>query len=158
MGNKVKPVPDGYHTITPYISVKGAARALAFYKDAFGAEELYRLDMPDGRVGHAEIRIGDSRLMLADEMPEMPDAVTRSPQTLGATTTGLSLYVDDVDARFARAVAAGAKMKRPVTNQFYGDRSGTLEDPFGHIWTIGTHVEDVSPEEMQRRTAKMLGG
>jgi PhnB protein len=153
MASKVDPVPAGYHTVTPYISVKGAAKALDFYKRAFGAEVLVRMDMPDGRVGHAEIKIGDSFVMLADEMPEMADAVTKSPATLGATTFGLMIYLDGVDARFKQALEAGAKIKRPVQDQFYGDRTGTLEDPFGHIWTLGTHVEDVSPEEMKKRMA-----
>jgi PhnB protein len=151
----VKPVPEGYHTLTPYLSVKGASDAIAFYKKAFGAEELARMPMPDGRVGHAELQIGDSRLMLADEMPEMGDAVTKSPRTLGGVTAGLCLYVADVDALFARAVAAGAVAKRPLTNQFYGDRSGVVEDPFGHLWTLATHVEDVPPEEMKRRMAAL---
>jgi PhnB protein len=150
-----KPIPDGYHSITPYLSVKGAARALEFYKRALGAEELYRLDMPDGRVGHAELRIGDSRLMLADEMPEMPDIVARSPESLRGTSFGINLYVPDADAAFKRAVDAGAKVRRPLQTQFYGDRSGTIEDPFGHVWTISTHVEDVSPDEMKRRMAQM---
>jgi PhnB protein len=151
MAAKVKPVPEGYRTVTPYLSVKGASDAIAFYKKAFGAEELVRMPMPDGRVGHAELQIGDSRVMLADEMPEMGDAVTKSPRSLGGTTFGLALYVPDVDAFFKRAVDAGAKQMRPLANQFYGDRSGVVEDPFGHIWTIATHVEDVSPEEMKKR-------
>ena len=151
MAAKVKPVPEGYRTVTPYLSVKGASDAIAFYKKAFGAEELVRMPMPDGRVGHAELQIGDSRVMLADEMPEMGDAVTKSPRSLGGTTFGLALYVPDVDALFKRAVDAGAKQMRPLANQFYGDRSGGVEDPFGHIWTIATHVEDVSPEEMKKR-------
>jgi PhnB protein len=155
MANKVKPIPDGYHAITPYISVGGAAEAIAFYVKAFGAKEIYRLPMPDGRVGHAELQIGDSRLMLADEMPDMPDAVAKSPRALGGTTSGFNLYVEDCEARFQQAIAAGAKVRRPLTTQFYGDRSGTIEDPFGHIWTISSHVEDVSPEELQRRMAGM---
>src|SRR5262249_10354457 len=132
-------------------SIKGASDAIAFYKKAFGAEELVRMPMPDGRVGHAELQIGDSRIMLADEMPEMGDAVTKSPLSLGGTTVGLALYVPDVDALFKRAVDAGAKQMRPLANQFYGDRSGVVADPFGHIWTIASHVEDVSPEEMKKR-------
>jgi PhnB protein len=158
MAGRAKAIPDGYHSVTPYISVKGAAKALSFYKRAFGAQEIYRLDMPDGRVGHAEIQIGDSRLMLADEMPEMPDAVTKSPTSLRGTTFGLNIYVPDVDAQFARAVEAGAIVKRPVKDQFYGDRSGTLEDPFGHLWTIATHVEDVSPDEIRKRMSAMNAG
>ncbi len=158
MATKVKAIPDGYHSVTTYLSIKDATSALAFYKRAFGAEELFRMPMPDGRIGHAEIQIGDSRLMLADEMPEMPDAVTRSPRTLGASSVGLHIYLDDVDLRFQQAVAAGAKVKRPVANQFYGDRSGTLEDPFGHIWTLVTHVEDVPPDEMAKRAEAFAQG
>ena len=151
MSPAVKPIPDGYHAVTPYLSITGAAAAIAFYKRAFGAEEIYRLEMPGGIIGHAEIQIGDSRIMLAEDMPNMPDAIARSPETLRGTTFGLCLYVKDVDARFEQAVAAGAIVKRPVTNQFYGDRSGTVLDPFGHVWTLATHVEDVSPDEMKRR-------
>lgn len=154
MAGKVQAIPDGYHTVTPYLSLKGAAAAIDFYRRAFGARELYRMDMPDGRIGHAELQIGSSRLMLADEMPGMPD-YAKSPATLGGTSNGYVLYVEDVDTDFQRAVAAGAKVKRPVTNQFYGDRSGTLEDPFGHLWTIATHIEDVSPDEMKKRMAAL---
>jgi PhnB protein len=155
MPAKVKPIPDGYHALTPYISIKGASDAIAFYKKAFGAEELLRMPMPDGRVGHAELQFGDSRLMLADEMPDVPDAIAKSPHTLGGVTSGLNFYVADVDAVVKRAVDAGAKVRRPLTNQFYGDRSATLEDPFGQLWTVSSHVEDVSPEEMERRMAAM---
>ena len=155
MAKPVKPVPEGYHTVTPYLSIKGANAALAFYKRAFGAEELVRMDMPDGRVAHAELQIGDSRIMLADEMADMADAVTKSPTSLGMPSAGFMIYVPDVDAQWKRAVEAGAKVKRPIKDQFYGDRSGTLEDPFGHVWTIGTHIEDVSPEEMRKRMASM---
>jgi PhnB protein len=151
MAGKAKAIPDGYHSVTPYLAVKGAAKALAFYKQAFGAQELYRLDMPDGRIGHAEIQIGDSRIMLSDEMPEMPDALTKSPPSLKGSTVGFNIYVPDVDTQFKRAVEAGAKVKRPVQDQFYGDRSGTVEDPFGHFWTLSTHVEDVSPDEIKKR-------
>lgn len=158
MANEVKAIPDGYHSLTSYLSIKGAADAITFYKKAFGAEELVRMPMPDGRVGHAELQIGDSRFMLADEMPEMSDAVTKSPRTLGGTTGGMVVYVTDVDAQFKQAVEAGATVKRPVTDQFYGDRSGTLEDPFGHIWTLSTHVEDVSPDEMKKRMAALPKG
>jgi len=150
-GKSVKPVPEGYSTVTPYLSIKGAARAIDFYRRALGAEELVRMDMPDGRVGHAELQIGSSRIMLADEMPEMPDAVCRSPESLRGSTVGFNIYLADVDTQFKRAIDAGGKVKRPVQNQFYGDRSGTFEDPFGHVWTISTHVEDVSPEEMDKR-------
>jgi len=145
-----RPIPEGYHSVTPYLIVTGAASAIEFYKHAFGAKELMRIPHPDGRVGHAELQVGDSRIMLADEFPERG---ARSPMSLGGTPVGILLYVDDVDAVAARALAAGAKMVRPVTDQFYGDRSGTLNDPFGHQWTISTHKEDVSPEEMQRRAA-----
>jgi PhnB protein len=158
MASKVNPVPAGYHTVTPYLSLKGAAKALDFYQRAFGAEVVVRMDMPDGRVGHAEIKIGDSYVMLADEMPEMADAAAKSPQTLGGTTCGLMIYLDDVDARFQRALEAGGTVKRPVQDQFYGDRTGTLQDPFGHVWTIGTHTEDVSPEEMKKRMAAFTHG
>jgi PhnB protein len=145
-----RPIPEGYHSVTPYLIVTGAASAIEFYKHAFGAKELMRIPHPDGRVGHAELQIGDSRIMLADEFPEMG---ARSPMTLGGTPVGIQLYVDDVDAVTTRALAAGAKTLRPVKDQFYGDRSGTLSDPFGHQWTISTHKEDVSLEEMQRRAA-----
>ena len=144
----VKPIPDGYHTATPYLIVKGAAGAIEFYKKAFGATELMRLADPSGKVGHAEIKIGNSPIMLADEFPEMG---FRGPQSLGGSTVSILLYVEDVDARFSRAIAAGAKVVRPVQDQFYGDRSGTLADPFGHVWTIATHKEDVSPEEIHNR-------
>ena len=157
MAAKVKPIPDGYHSITPYLSVKGASEAIAFYKKAFGAEELVRMPMPDGTVAHAELQIGDSRLMLADENT-MGDAVTRSPRALGGTSAGICLYVPDVDALFKRAVESGVKTKRPLANQFYGDRTATVEDPFGHVWTLMTHVEDVSAEEMKKRMAALPQG
>lgn len=149
----VKPIPDGYYSITPYLIIKGAAKAIDFYKKAFGSTELFRMDSPDGKVAHAEMQIGNSRVMLADEFPEM-NAV--SPQTIGGSPIGLMFYVEDVDARFHQAVAAGAKVERPVKDQFYGDRSGTLIDPFGHKWTIGTHIEDVPPEEMNKRMEAMM--
>jgi PhnB protein len=145
----VKPVPDGYHTVTPYLIVSNAARALEFYKHAFGATELMRMSAPNGKVGHAEIRIGDSPIMLADEFPEMG---ARSPQSLGGSPVSILLYVENVDALFRQAIAAGGKEQRPLQDQFYGDRSGTLVDPFGHVWTIATHKEDLSPEEMHRRS------
>jgi PhnB protein len=151
MANKVKPVPEGYHTVTPYLSIKGAAAAIDFYKKAFGAKELFRFPMPDGKIAHAEIIIGDSHIMLSDDgdVPDMPSF--KSPQSTGKTTIGLCLYVEDVDTLAKQAVAGGAKELRAVKDQFYGDRSGTFEDPFGHIWTISTHVEDVSPEELMKR-------
>ena len=147
MGN-AKPIPEGYHTATPYLIIKDAARAIEFYKKAFGATEMMRFAQPDGKIGHAEIKIGDSHIMLADEFPEMG---ARSPQSLGGSPVSILLYVPDVDARFRQALAAGAKEMRPVKDQFYGDRSGTLTDPFGHVWTLATHKEDVSPEEVNRR-------
>jgi len=143
-----KPVPDGYHAATPYLIVKGAAEAIEFYKRAFGATELLRMADPQGRVGHAEIKIGDSVIMLADEHPAMG---YRSPRSLGGSSVSILLYLENVDTVFERAVKTGARVLRPVTDQFYGDRSGTLEDPFGHVWTVATHVEDVPPEEMHRR-------
>lgn len=146
----VKAVPDGYHTVTPYLIVSGAAQAIDFYVRAFGASELLRMPDAKGRIAHAEIRIGDSVLMLADEHPEMG---YRGPRALGGTSVSILLYVPDVDAVFERALKAGGKSQRPVADQFYGDRMGTLEDPFGHVWTIGTHVEDVSEEEIKRRMA-----
>ena len=151
---KTKYIPDGYHTATPYLIVTGAARALDFYKRAFGAQEVLRMDSPDGKVMHAEIKIGDSHIMLADEYPDM-DA--RSPQTIGGTPVSLMLYLEDADGVTARAVSAGAKLLRPVQDQFYGDRCGTIADPFGHKWTIATHKEDVSPDEVRKRAAAMFG-
>jgi PhnB protein len=143
-----KAIPDGYRTATPYLIVKGAADAIDFYKRAFGATELLRMADPQGKVGHAEIKIGDSVIMLADEHPAMG---YRGPRALGGSSVSILLYVEDVDEVFERAVKAGARAQRPVMDQFYGDRSGTLEDPFGHVWTVATHVEDVEPEEMKRR-------
>jgi len=145
-------IPEGFHTVTPYLIVKGGAAAIEFYKKVFNATELVRMPMPNGKVGHAEIRIGDSRVMLSDEAPEWN---TRAPDTIGGTPVGLALYVEDCDAVFNRAVSAGAKVERPVVDQFYGDRSGTIIDPFGHKWTIGTHKEDLSPEEIKERMAKL---
>jgi PhnB protein len=143
-----KPIPDGYHAVTPYLIVKGAARAIEFYAKAFGARELFRMAGPDGRVGHAELQLGDSRVMLADEHPEIG---AKSPQTIGGSPVTLHLYVEDVDATVARAVGAGARLDRPVADQFYGDRNGGLTDPFGHVWFVATHKEDVPPEELARR-------
>lgn len=141
-------IPDGYHSVTPYLIVDGAAKALDFYKEGFGATEILRMPMPDGRIGHAEIKIGDSHLMLADEAPAMG---YRGPAAFGGTPVSIMIYVEDVDRIFKRALASGATELRALENQFYGDRSGTLKDPFGHVWTIATHVEDVAPEEMDRR-------
>jgi PhnB protein len=148
MANKVKPIPEGYHSITPYLVIKGAAAAIDFYKQAFGATEIMRMPQPDGRVGHAELKFGDSVVMLADEYPELQVV---GPKTLGNTSVGLLLYLDDVDKAVERAVSLGATIKKPIADQFYGDRTGTIEDPFGHKWTLAVHIEDVSPEEMERR-------
>ena len=143
----VQPVPEGYHSVTPYLIVRGAAAAIEFYKQAFNAVELMRLPHGD-KLGHAGLMFGDSHVMLADEYPEMG---TVGPQTLGGTPTGLCLYVPDCDAVVQRAVDAGAKLERPLQDQFYGDRSGTVIDPFGHKWTIATHIEDLSPDEICKR-------
>lgn len=150
---KVRPVPEGYRTVTPYLTIKNAARALDFYKKAFGAQVLLNMTGPDGKLMHAEIKIGDSIVMLCDECPEMG---AKSPESLKGTPTLLYLYVDNVDALFERAVKAGAKVERPVEDQFYGDRTGTVLDPFGHRWGIATHVEDVSPDEVKRRQEKLF--
>lgn len=152
MANKVKPVPEGYHTVTPYLIVKGGAAAIEFYKKAFGATEVMRMADPSGRIGHAEVKIGDSHVMLADEDPMRG---IRSPQSIGGSPVTILLYVEDVDSTVGQAVAAGAKLTRPVEDQFYGDRTGGLEDPFGHIWYVATHKEDVSPEEMRKRAAAL---
>jgi PhnB protein len=149
----VKPIPEGYHTVTPYLIVNDGAGAIDFYKRALGATELMRMPGPDGKVGHAEIKIGDSPVMLADEMPQMG---FRGPQALGGTPVSLCLYVEDVDARFGTAIAAGAKELRPVQDQFYGDRSGTFQDPYGHVWTVATHKEDLTPDEIAARMAKAM--
>ena len=151
---KPKFKPDEYHTATPYLIIRDAAQAIEFYQRVFGATEMMRMPGPGGKIMHAEIQIGDSRIMLADESPQM-NAI--SPQTLGGSASFLMLYVDDVDTMFGRAVAAGAKAERPVQNQFYGDRSGGLVDPFGHRWHLATHIEDVTPEEITRRMAAMKG-
>jgi len=149
---KVKPIPDGYHSVTPYLIIDGAARALDFYKRAFDAKELMRIPSPGDKIGHAEIRIGDSVIMLADEHPEM-DA--RGPSHYGGSPVSIMIYLEDVDKQFKQALAAGATEIRPLTDQFYGDRSGTIKDPFGHNWHLSTHKEDVSMEEMNRRMAAM---
>jgi PhnB protein len=149
----VKPIPDGYHSITPYLVLDNAKGALDFYKRAFGAIETVRMPAPGGKVGHAEIRIGDSVVMLADESPQMG---AKSAKTIGGSPVSLMIYVENVDKQFAQALAAGGKELRPLKNQFYGDRSGTLEDPFGITWTIATHVEDVSADEMRKRMAAMM--
>lgn len=148
MANRVNPIPKGYHSVTPYLTVNDAARALEFYKRAFGAQEIVRMDGPDGKIGHAEIKIGDSVVMLGDEMPGMGN---RSPQSLGGTTAGVMLYVENVDTVFNQAVSAGAQIESPVADMFWGDRYGKLKDPFGHSWSVATHIEDVAPAEMSKR-------
>ena len=145
----VKPIPDGYHSVTPYLVIKGAAEAIEYYKKAFGATELFRMEH-EGKIGHAEIKIGNSPIMLADEHPEMGFV---SPKTLGGSPVGLMIYVEDVDTVFNRAINSGSVQVKPLQDQFYGDRSGTLTDPYGHIWTVATHKEDVTPEEMDKRMA-----
>jgi PhnB protein len=154
VATNVKPIPDGYHSVTPYLICRGAAEAIEFYKQAFGARELMRLGGPGGKIGHAEICVGDSPIMLADEHPEMG---AKSPQSYGGTPVSILIYVEDVDTVFQRAVAAGATVERPVEDKFYGDRMGGVIDPFGHKWYIGTHKEDLSPEEIGRRAAAMSG-
>jgi len=149
MAGKVKAVPDGMHTITPHLAVRGAAKAIEFYQKAFGAKVKGVHNAPDGKVMHAEMRIGDSMIFLADEFPEMGSC--SSPDSLGGSSVTLNVYTENVDQLFNQAVAAGAKVTMPLTNQFWGDRYGQLKDPFGHNWALGQHVEDVSPEEMERR-------
>ncbi|HSO96742.1 MAG TPA: VOC family protein [Acidimicrobiia bacterium] len=153
MSPSVQPIPDGYQRVTPYLSVRGASDAIDFYRKVFGAEERMRIAEPSGRIGHAELVIGDCVVMLSDEYPEMGIV---SPPTIGGTAVTLAVYVEDVDATFDAAVQAGATVLRPVENQFYGDRSGQIEDPFGHRWSIQTHVEDVDPEEMGERAAAAM--
>lgn len=153
--SSVKPIPSAHHTVTPYLAIKNAAKALEFYKEAFGATESYKLMLPDGRLGHAEIRLGDSVIMLADEFPEYGG---KSPATLGGSPVSIHLYVEDADAFFNKALAAGAKERKPVMDQFDGDRSGELQDPFGHLWWVATHKEDVTPEELQKRVQAMFAG
>lgn len=147
----VKTIPDGYHTLTPYLTIRDAARAIDFYKRAFGAEEHFRMPSPKGLIMHAEIQIGDSIVMISDEVPEMGN---KSPQTLGGVPIQLFFYVDDVDRAFQRAVDAGAQVKMPVADMFWGDRYGSLVDPFGHQWALATHKEDLTPEEIGRRAPK----
>ncbi len=150
----VKPIPDGYHSLTPYLVMDGAAEALEYYKKAFGATELFRMEH-EGKIAHAEMKIGDSPFMLSDEHPERG---FRGPKSLGGSAVGLMIYVDDVDTIFKQAIDAGGVEKNALQDQFYGDRSGTLTDPFGHVWTVATHKEDVSPEEMDKRMAAMAAG
>jgi PhnB protein len=155
MSNSVKPIPDGYRGAIPYLTVKNAAAAIDFYKQAFGAAELMRMTAPDGKIGHAEIKIGDAILMLSDEYPEMN---VLSPETIGGSPVVIHLYVENVDVTAGQAIAAGAKVVRPVEDQFYGDRAGKFTDPFGHHWWLATHKEDVAPEEMKKRAAALYGG
>lgn len=152
---KVKPVPHGYPRVTPYLIVDGGVKALDFYKKVFGAKEKMRMPSPGGKVGHAEITIGESMIMLADEHPDMG---ARAPHAYGGAAVSLMVYVEDVDTTVKTALAEGAKLTRPVENQFYGDRLGTIQDPFGHQWHVATHVEDVPPDELARRAAAKMGG
>lgn len=154
---KVKPIPEGHHNVIVYLSMKNADKAIEFYKKVFNAKEIGRLSMPGGIVGHAELQIGDSRIMLSEEMPEWGN---KGPATLGGTPVGICLYVENVDEVYKRAIEAGAKQdgEMAVKDQFYGDRSGTIIDPFGHKWTIATHLEDLSWEEMQKRSDEMFSG
>jgi PhnB protein len=154
MSNSVKPIPEGYHSITPYLIIKGASEAIEFYKKAFGAEETVRMASPDGKIGHAEIKIGDSNIMLADEFPEMGYS---SAQTLGGSPVSLLIYLEDVDTAFQRAIDAGATVVRPLANQFYGDRMGSVSDGFGYQWMLSTHIEEVAPEEMKKRMEALHG-
>jgi PhnB protein len=149
----VKPIPEGYHSVTPYLIIEGAGEAIEFYAKAFGAKELFRFPTPDGKIGHAEIKIGDSPIMLADAYPAMG---YKSPKSLGGSPVSLMIYVENVDTVFNQAVEAGATVKEALTDKFYGDRSGSLIDPFGHVWHVSTHKEDVSVEEMEKR-AKAAG-
>jgi PhnB protein len=148
-----KPIPDGYHSITPYLMIKGASEAIEFYKRAFGATEIFRLSHPNGQIGHAEIRIGDSSIMLADSCEQ---SEFHPPESLGGSSVALHVYVEDVDAQFSQAVSAGAKVVRPVFDQFYGDRTGMLQDPFGHIWFIATHKKDIAPKEISKRAEALF--
>jgi len=145
--SQVKAIPQGYRTVTPYLTVHDAARALDFYKRAFGAQEVVRMDGPGGKIAHAEIKIGDSMIMLGDEMP----GANKAPQTLGGTTAGVMLYVENADAVFNQAISAGAQVEAPLADMFWGDRYGKLKDPFGHSWAVATHKEDVAPAEMSKR-------
>ena len=151
----VKPIPDGYPQVTPYLIVDGGAAAIDFYTKVLGATEKMRMPSPGDRIGHAELELGDSLIMLADEHPERNIV---GPRTVGGTPVMISVYVEDVDAVFERALAHGAKSTRPVENQFYGDRTGQFEDPFGHHWSVATHVEDVPPDEMEQRAAEAMAG
>lgn len=151
--SKVPHIPKGFNTITPYLVIKGAAQAIEYYKNVFGATVLVRMDGPNGTVGHAELQIGDSRIMLADENPQMGH---KSATSIGASPVSLYIYLPDVDRVVEKAVAQGAKLQRPVQDQFYGDRSGFIQDPFGHLWGVATHIEDVSPQDMKERMKKVM--
>ncbi len=151
----VRPIPEGYPQVSPYLSVDGANEAMAFYASVFGATERMRMPAPGGKIGHAELQIGDALIMLSDEFPDMGN---HSPKSIGGTPVTISVYVEDVDAVYERAVSNGAIAIRPVENQFYGDRTGMFEDPFGHRWNVATHVEDISPDEMAARAAQMMEG
>jgi len=151
----VKPIPEAYHTVTPYLIIEGAAAAIEFYKKAFGAKELFRFPAPEGKIGHAEIKIGDSPIMLADAYPDMG---YNGPKSLGGSPVSLMIYVENVDSVFNQAVQAGATVKEAVSDKFYGDRIGSLIDPFGHVWHVSTHKEDVSLEEMERRAKAASAG
>ncbi len=153
--SKVSYIPKGYNSITPYLVIKGASQAIDYYKKVFGATEVFRMDTPDGKVGHAELKIGDSHVMLADENPKMGQGHT-SAASIGTSPVSLYLYIPDVDRIVERAVTAGAKVLKPVQDQFYGDRSGFIQDPSGHLWGIATHVEDVAPQEMAERAKKAM--
>ena len=144
----VKPIPEGYHSITPYLAVDDAAKAIEFYRDAFGADEVIRMPGPDGKIAHAELQLGDSKLMLSDPFPQ---SSVRPPGAVGGTTASVFMYVEDVDAVVKRAVDAGATVTMEVADQFWGDRFGTVSDPFGHVWSIATHVEDLTPEQIAER-------
>jgi PhnB protein len=155
MTNRVKPIPSGMHTLTPHIVVKGASKAIEFYKKAFGAEEIGRLSAPDGKsVMHADLKIGDSHLFVVDEFPEMD---SRGPQSFGGTPVTIHMYVEDVDAAFGKAVAAGAKVRMPLADMFWGDRYGILNDPFGHSWSLATHKEELTPDEIRKRAQGACG-
>ncbi|MFA9438232.1 VOC family protein [Uliginosibacterium sp. sgz301328] len=151
--SKIAPIPDGYPAVTPYLCCKNGAAALDFYKRAFGAVETMCMKGPDGKIGHAEFRVGNSPVMMADECPDMGFL---SPATIGGAGVNIMMYVDDVDTVFKRALGAGAEELRPVRNEFYGDRTGTLRDPFGHVWHVATHVEDVAPDELERRAREAM--
>ncbi len=154
MSNQVSPIPAGYHSVTPYLLIRGASDAIAFYIKAFGATEVLRLTSPDGRIGHAEIRIGNSHVMIADEHPELDFL---GPQSRGGTTISLQIYVPDADAVFSHAIAAGATELRPICDQFYGDRSGVMTDPWGHVWSVASRIEDISKAEIERRFQELYG-